>query len=120
MLYKFIGEESKEASLRVANVLDFCNQLGYHKLDFQPVITLTNTNSTTRFVQGHAVVLSEYNRNEDSLVMRTIDSASETVFGVRDIKCPIVVKYGQQKLKIEGTVDEWCLGSEICYVLYLN
>ena len=118
MLYKFIGEESKEASLRVANVLDFCNQLGYHKLDFQPVITLTNKSSTSGNVQGHAVVLSDYDRHEDSLIMTTIDSDSEN--GQRVINCPIMVEYGRQKLEIKETVDEWCIGSEICYVLYLN
>ena len=116
--YKFLGQEPEEASLRVANVLDFCNQLGFHELDYHPVVTLSNTSSTNGQTQGHAVVLSFYHRHEDSLVMTTIDSASES--GQRFIKCPIVVEHGRQKLKIKGAEDEWCLGSQICYVLYLN
>ena len=116
--YELIGEEPKEASLRVVKVLDFCNQLGYHKLDYQPVITLTNTNSTNGQTQGHAVVLRDYHRHEESLVMTTIDSAS--VSGERVVKCPIVVEDGQQKLKIKRTEDEWCLGSDICHVLDLS
>ena len=116
--YKLIGEEPKNASLRVRNVLDCCYQLGHHELDYQPVITLTNTDSRTGNVQGHAVVLRAYRRDEDLLVMTTIDSASSS--GERIIKCPIVVEHGRQKLEIQGAEDEWCLGSRICYVLYLN
>ena len=116
--YKIIEEEPKSATLRVANVLDFCNQFGHHELDYQPVITLTRKNFLTGHVQGHAVVLFDYRRREDSVVMTAIDSLSET--GKTFIECPIVHDDGKQRLKIRGSEDEWCLGSEICYVFYLR
>ena len=118
MFYKLIEEEPKNATLRLANLLDVCNKPGYHQLDYQPVITLTKQNSLTGDVQGHAVVLRGYRRRQDTLIMKTIDSASTS--GETVIECPIVVENGRQKLEIRATVDEWCLGSENCYVLYFN
>ena len=116
--YNKIGEEPINASMRESNLLDFCNQPGFNELDHLPVITLTKTSSTTGNVQGHAVVLCDYGRYEDALVLTTIDSASES--GETLVQCPIVVENGQQKFKTSGSVDEWCLGSEKCYVFYFN
>ena len=104
--------------MRVTNLLDFCNQSGYNDLDHLPVITLTKISSKTGNRQGHAVVLDSYDRDEDTLVLTTIDSASET--GETLIVCPILIRNGQQKLVIRGEVDQWCLGSDKCYVFYFN
>ena len=104
--------------MRVANLLDFCHQSGYHDLPHKPVITLTNTSSRTGETNGHAVVLDKYDRDKDCLVLTCIDSASET--GQTFIVCPILIRYGQQELAIRGEVDQWCLGSDKCYVFYFN
>ena len=34
--YKLTGEEPKPASMRMTHLLTFCNQSGYHELDYQP------------------------------------------------------------------------------------
>ena len=104
--------------MKVTNLLDFCNQPGYNELEYQPVITLMKTDSQTDNVQSKAVVVDSYSRYEDSLVISTIDSASET--GETLIECKITVRSGQQKLMIGGKVDQWCLGSDKCYVLYFS
>ena len=87
--YKKIGEEPINASMGETFLLDFCNQFGFNELDYFPVITLTKTSSTTGKTQGHAVVVCDYYRYEDALVVTTIDSA----FGTEDsmIVCPIFV-----------------------------
>ena len=104
--------------MRVTNLLDFCDQPDDHDLEYQPVITLMRNDSQTDNVQNKAVVLDGYTRFEDALVISTIDSASET--GETLIECKITVRSGQQKLMIGGKVDQWCLGSDKCYVLYFN
>ena len=116
--YKIIQQEPRNATMRVTNLLDFCNQPGFNEPDYLPVITLTTKSSTTGKVQGHAVVLCDYGRYENSLVLATIDSGSEN--GETMIECPIVAENGQHKLVIGGKVDQWCLGSENCYVFYFN
>ena len=117
--YKIIDEEPRDASKRVANLLYFCSQAGYHELSYKPVITLTNKNSRTGETQCHNVVLDKYDRDEEILVLTTIDSLSET--GQTFIICPILeMKNGEKKLLIGGQDDQWCLGSDSCYVFYFN
>ena len=116
--YKTIGDDEKNFSLRVANLLDFCNRTGRHELDYQPVITLVKISSRTGEVQGHAVVLKHYRRYDDILHMTTFDSTSDT--GQTMVECPIVIENGQQKLKVRASKDELCLGSETCYVFYFD
>ena len=116
--YRIIGEEPRNATMSVQNLLDFCDQPGLHEPDFQPVITLTKTSSKTGEVQGHAVVLNDYTRYEDALYVKAVDSATES--GERYIQCPILTENGRQKLKVRGSLDEWCLGSEICYFFSFN
>ena len=116
--YDIIGQEPRDASMRVTNLFDFCNFSGYNELDHQPVITLVKTSSRTGETQGHAVVLQSYDRDEDCLVLTTIDSASET--GQTFIICSIDTENGRKKLMIRDKVDQLCLGSDKCYVLYFN
>ena len=116
--YKIMGEEPRDATKIVSNLLDFCSQPGYRELPHKPVITLTNTSSTTGVTRGHAVVLDKYDRDEDVLVLTTIDSLSET--GQTFVVCPILTRNRQQKLVIRGEMDQWCLGSDKCYVFYFN
>ena len=115
--YRII-DEKPNATMRVTNLLDFCNQSGYNDLDHLPVITLTKISSETGNRQGHAVVLESYDRDEDTLVLTTIDSASET--GETLIVCPILIRNGRKKLTIGGEMDQLCLGSENCYIFYFN
>ena len=116
--YKIIKQEPEDATMSVTNLLYFCYKSGYHDLPHKPVITLTNTSSRTGETNGHAVVLDKYDRDEDCLVLTCIDSASET--GQKFVVCPILIRYGQQKLVVRGEVDQWCLGSDKCYVFYFN
>ena len=116
--YEIIEEESIPATIRVMNLLDFCDQLGFNEPDYFPVISLTNTTSGTGITLGHAFVLSEYNRYEDELILSTIDSAAED--GERMIRCPILTRNGQQKLVIGGKFDQLCLGSDKCYHICFN
>ena len=103
----------------MTNLLDFCNQYGPYELPYKPVITLTKKSSRTGETQGHAVVLDKYVDDENFLTLMTIDSLSKT--GETVITCPILkMTNGQQKLIIGGEVDQWCLGSENCYVFYFN
>ena len=105
--YKTIEEAPEDATMRMKNLLDFCNQTGYHELSSKPVITLTKTISRTGETKGHAVVLDNYNRGEDFLLLRTIDSLSKT--GRTNINCLT----GRE-------LDQWCLASDNCYVFYFN
>ena len=116
--YKSIGEEPKNASLRVTQLLAFCNQTGFHKLDYQPVITLIKKSSKTGEVDGHAVVLHSYDRNEEVLTLTTVDSLSPT--GYTYIYCSIVTENGRPELVIGAFEDQWCLGSKQCYVMYFK
>ena len=116
--YKAIEQDAVPASMKVMNLLDFCDQLGFNEPDYLPVITLTNTNSETGKSEGHAVVLSDYDRYEDELILSTIDSAAED--GQTFIRCPIMTRNGQQKLVIGGKFDQWCLGSDKCYFICFN
>ena len=104
--------------MKVANLLDFCNQSGFNDLDYIPVITLTYVSSKTGKRDYHAVVLSQYFGYDDALVLTTIDSLAED--GETLVDCPILVENGRKKLQIGGKADEWCLGSETCYVFYFN
>ena len=104
--------------MKVANLLDFCNQSGFNDLEYTPVITLTKTSSRTGKSDHHAVVLNDYSRYDEALTMTTIDSASED--GETMVDCPILTENGRQKLEIGGKVDQWCLGSDLCYVFYFN
>ena len=116
--YKIIKQQPRDATMRMAILLDFCKEPGFHDLPHKPVITLTKTSSRTGETSGHAVVLDKYDRDEDCLVLTCIDSASET--GQTFVVCPISIRFGQQKLAIRGEIDQWCLGSDKCYVFYLN
>ena len=116
--YKTIQQDPVPASVKVENLLAFCDQPGYNEPDFLPVINLTEIDSKTGKSQGHAVVLCDYHRYEDELVLTAIDSALED--GERGIQCPILTRNGQQKLAIGGKVDQWCLGSDNCYFIYFN
>ena len=71
-------------------MLTFCYQTGFHELDYQPVITLTRISSRTGRVDGHAVVLHSYDRDDDILVLTTIDSSSPT--GYTYVYCSIVTE----------------------------
>ena len=113
-----INEEPKHAHMRMTHLLTFCNQSGYHKLEYQPVITLVRISSRTGRVDGHAVVLQSYDRDEDVLVLTTIDSASST--GDTYIYCSIVTDNGRPDLVIGEFEDQFCLGSTQCYVMYLG
>ena len=103
--------------MKVTNLLDFCSQPGFNYLDFLPVITLIKSLRTGE-TEGHAVVLDSYDRDEDALVLTTIDSASED--GETMIECPIAIRNGRQTLVVGGKFDQLCLGSENCYVFYFN
>ena len=118
MFYKIINEEPKIASMRMTHLLTFCIKPGYHELDYQPVITLIKISSITGQVQGHAVVLHSYDRDEDILVLTTIDSASPT--GYTYVYCSIVTDNGRPELVVGEFKDQLCLGSTQCYVLYLG
>ena len=104
--------------MRMTHLLTFCNKPGYHEPDYQPVITLIIVSSETGEVQGHAVVLQSYDRNEHELVLLTIDSASAT--GYTYVYCMIVTDNGRPDLVIGEFEDQLCLGSTQCYVLYLG
>ena len=104
--------------MKVANLLDFCNQSGFNDLDYIPVITLTYVSSKTGKSDYHAVVQSQYFGYDEALVLTTIDSLAED--GETLVDCPILVENGRQKLQIGGKTDQWCLGSETCYVFYFN
>ena len=116
--YKMIEEEPRKATMKVANLLDFCDQMGFNKLDFTPVITLTKIISRTGESLGHAVVLNDYTRYEDALYVKAFDSATES--GERYIQCPIITESGRQKLNVCDSKDKWCLGSETCYFFEFN
>ena len=116
--YDVINEEPKHAHMRMTHLLTFCIQPGYHELEYQPVITLIIKNSKTGNVQGHAVVLHSYDRDEDILVLTTIDSASST--GYTYVYCTIVTDNRRPDLVIGEFEDRLCLGSTQCYVLYLG
>ena len=117
-LYKIIQEEPKPATVRVTHLLTFCYQTGYHELDYQPVITLIRISSRTGRVDGHAVVLHSYDRDDDILVLTTIDSASPT--GYTYVYWSIITENGRPDLVIGEFKDRLCLGSKQCYVMYLN
>ena len=104
--------------MRVANLLDFCNQPGANKLEYLPVLNLKMINFETSEAEGHAVAISDYFRHEDSLVLTVIDSLSDD--GVTSIKCPIKIINGREKLVIDGEDGQWCLRSDKCYVFYFN
>ena len=99
-------------------MLVFCDQSGFHELDYQPVITLIKISSLTGEVQGHAVVLHSYDRSEDLLVLTTIDSASST--GYTYVYCSIVTENGRPELVTGERMDQLSLASQQCYVMYLN
>ena len=113
-----IIDQPRFAAMRKVNLLYFCDQHGNQKLEHQPVITLMKKNSRTGEVEGHAAVLESYERNRDSLILSTIDSASTS--GETSVTCPITVINGQQKLDIGHIVDQLCLGSDKCYVFYFS
>ena len=100
------------------HLLVFCNKPGFHVLDYQPVITLIRISSRSGEIDGHAVVLHSYDRDDDILVLTTIDSASPT--GYTYVKCSIVTENGRPDLVIGEFVDRLCLGSKQCYVMYLG
>ena len=116
--YSAIEEERKDAFLSTTDLLVFCYQPGYHKLDYQPVISLIRTSSRTGRVDGHAVVLHSYDRDDDILVLTTIDSASPT--GYTYVYCSIVTENGRPDLVLGEFKDQLCLGSKQCYVMYLG
>ena len=116
--YKIIQEEPKYASMRKTHLLTFCYETGFHVLDYQPVITLIRISSRTGRVDGHAVVLHSYDRDDDILVLTTIDSASPT--GYTYVYCSIVPENGRPDLVIREYEDRLCLGSKKCYVMYLG
>ena len=101
--YKIIKEEPVPASLSVMNLLDFCDKPGFNEPDYLPVIAICETGETL----GHAVVLSDYDRYEDELILSTIDSAAEN--GQTFIRCPI-----------DGEIDQRCLELDKCYFIRFN
>ena len=101
MFYKKIEQEPSPASMIITNLLDICDEPGYHELYYQPVIRLT----------GHAVVVHSYTRGGDYLVLLTIDSASPT--GYRFVFCSIQ----QQRLQIRQFQNLLCLASDKCYLI---
>ena len=116
--YEIIEENPKTASMRKTHLLTFCNRPGYHELDYQPVITLVKISSRTGRVDGHAVVLQSYDRDDNILVLTTIDSASPN--GYTTVSCSIVTKNGRPDLVVGEYEDQLCLGSTQCYVIFLN
>ena len=117
--YRLIREKPKPASMKVSNLLDFCPpSVEICELDNQPVITLMREYSDTGEKYFHVVVLHSYSRDENYLTLWTIDSLSED--GETVLECPIMAKNGRKKLDLGGKTDKWCLGSDLCYVLYLN
>ena len=104
LFYELIGEEPQNSSMRKTHLLTFCNQIGYHELDYQPVITLIKISSRTGEVDGHAVVLHSFTRGEDYLVLLTIDSASTT--GYTYVYCSIVTENGRPELVIGAFEDQ--------------
>ena len=66
--YTIIDQEP-DATMRVANLLDLCDQPGFNYLEFLPIITLIKKSSETGETQGHAVVLDSYDRYDDCLVL---------------------------------------------------
>ena len=118
LFYGLIGEEPRNAIMGMTHLLTFCNQSGYHEVDYQPVIRLIRISSITGRIDGHAVVLHSYDRDDDILVLTTIDSASPT--GYTCVYCSIVTENGRPDLVIGEFKDQLCLGSTQCYVMYLG
>ena len=104
--------------MRMTHLLTFCYKPIYQELDFQPVIILTKKCSKTGLVQGHAVDLYSYTRDEHYLVLLIIDSASST--GYTYVYCSIVNENGRPELVVDEFEDQLCLGSKQCYVMYLG
>ena len=102
----------------MTDLLIFCYKPGYHVLDYQPVITLIKKSSRTGQVDGHAVVVHSYDRDDDVLILTTIDSASST--GYTYVYCSIVTENGRPELVIGDLEDQLCLGSKQCYLMYFN
>ena len=114
--YKIIGQEPKRTTLLTKNLLEICDQIGFHELDHQPVITLTRTENDK--VCYHAVVVKSYDRSEDYLELTTIDSLSET--GETSVECSIFDGEDGKVLLIGEFPDQWCIASEKCYFFQLN
>ena len=111
--YKIIKQEPKRATRITTNLLEVCNRIGFHELDHQPVITLTKTKNGQ--VSYHAVVVESFDRSEDYLELKTIDSLSKT--GKTSVECSI---FDGEVLAIGEFPDQWCLASEKCHYLKLN
>ena len=117
--YAMIREKPEPATIKVSTLLDVCEpSANFRELENQPVITLMKECSDTGAKSYHVVVLEGYNRDNEYLTMFTIDTLSET--GETVLDCPILIENDREKLDIGGQTDQWCLGSEKCYALYLN
>ena len=116
--YRLIGEKPKPATTKVSNLLDFCPTSRYCDLETQPVISLVKEYSDTGEKYHHVVLLYGYSRDDQYLTLYTFDSLSET--GETSLACQISTINGKEKLELGGETDQWCLGSEICYALYLK
>ena len=117
--YRLIREKPKPASVKVSNLLEFCPPTSdICELDDQPVITLMKKYSDTESKDFHVVVLNSYSRDKNYLTLWTTDTLSE--YGETVLECSILTESGRKQLELGGKTNQWCLGSENCYALYLN
>ena len=116
--YEIIGQKLERATLKISNLLDFCNQIGdVVKVQPKPVLTLKKTTETC----FHAVVLKSYFRSEEYLDLVTIDSSdlqSET--GETKVECSILDDGDKPFLAIGEFPYDLGLSSEKCYCLHFN
>ena len=115
--YKLIRERPQPATVDVVNLFDVCKLDGSHKLPNRPVITLMKEYSDAE-TDFHSVTLESYTRNEYCIELTTIDSLSKT--GKTVLKFPVSLEAAAKNLKLDGETDDWYLGSQKCYFLYLN
>ena len=78
---------------------------------------MVRSNSTNGTSESRAVVLKSYDKSEEYLDLTTIDPLSET--GETSVECSIFADGEEQILALGEFSDQWCLESELFYVLQL-
>ena len=114
--YAAIGQDPKRATLMTPNLLDVCCELGSHELVHRPVITLR------KIIDGqdsfHAVAVKSYERNEEYLDPKTIDSLSKT--DETQVECQTLGDGETELIELSDFPDQWCLAAQKCYYFQLN
>ena len=119
--YEITGQKLERATLKISNLLDFCNRIGDDvEVQPKPVLTLKKTteNGETCF---HAVVLKSYFRSEEYLDLVTIDSSDlQSEAGETEVECSILDDGDKPFLAIGEFPYDLGLSSEKCYCLHFN